>query len=109
MLGSGSTRRITAQQKRGVKGYFVGSRLEFLNSRLSEYVSLRGKCRNRFWGALYEAWWQKYPWRLPDDVEPPSNDPGRMMELARTGSGDVEEKKKVEIKLRKVGFLREFC
>ena len=79
-----------------------------MNSRLDEYVSLRGKCRVKFWFELFQAWWQKYPWRLPDNVEPPSDDPGKMMELARTGSGDEEEKRKVEEKLRSVSFLWEF-
>ena len=91
-------------QKRGVKGYFTGSRLELLNSYRDEYISLRGKSRAKFWHRFYEHWWSTYPWRLDDHEEPPANDPEKMAELSEVGV-DQELKGAVEKNLRDVSPL----
>ena len=93
-------------EKRGVKSYFVSSQEEFLNGYLDQYVAMRGKDRSQFWFEVFVAWWAKYPWRLPDDTEPPSNDPDKMAELAYTEDEDKKEKAQVEKALCKVSFNR---
>ena len=60
-----------------------------------EYVSLRGKSRHDFWRRVYIAWWEMYPWRLPDGEEPPANDPGKMEALSYVG-GDEDKKAKAK-------------
>ena len=101
--------RATAQpQKRGVKGYFTGSRLEFLTSYCDEYISLRGQSRHQFWFNLFNEWWMRYPWRLLDNEEPPTNDPKMMEALAYVGEEDEEAKRSVEEKLREVSMPEVF-
>ena len=96
--------RLAGQpKKRGVKSYYNGSRLMFLEGHFDEYVALRGKSRHNFWYRLYNSWWEKYPWRLPDSEEPPADNPGRMEELSHVGEDeDREAKAEVEAKARKV-------
>lgn len=90
-------------KKRGVKSYYQGSRLAFLEGHFNEYVSLRGKSRHNFWHRVYNTWWERYPWRLPDDEEPPTHDPERMKEVSHVGGDeDREAKAEVEAKARKV-------
>lgn len=90
-------------QKRGPKGHYTGSRLEFLTSYCDEYTALRGKARHQFWFKLFGEWWKRYPWRLQDDQEPPLDDPEKMVELARAESDEDKEKKNaVEQKVREV-------
>ena len=90
-------------KKRGAKNYFTGSRLTFLEGHCDKYISLRGKSRHEFWHALFNDWWQKYPWRLPDNEEPPADDPARMAELSYAGGDeDSEAKVVVEARVRKV-------
>ena len=72
-----------------------------------EYISLRGKDRHKFWFKLYEEWWTRYPWRLPDHEEPPVNDPKKMEELAYVGEGDEKLKSMVEEKVRDVSLFVE--
>ena len=67
-----------------------------------EYVALRGKSRRQFWFELFNKWWRRYPWRLQDNKEPPTDDPKKMEELARVGPGDEKAKSMVEEKLRDV-------
>ena len=95
---------IAQPQKHGAKGYFTGSRLEFLSQYCDEYISLRGKKRAQFWDKLFERWWQTYPWRLADDEEPPTGDPEKMRVLSQV-DGDYDLKGSVEKKLRDVGIL----
>lgn len=96
------TYRMTAEpQKRGAKPHYTGSRLTFLEGYLDEYVSLRGKSRRKFWHELFEAWWQKYPWRLPETAEPPTNDLEKMRELSFVGA-DVDAKADTETRGREV-------
>lgn len=97
-------RTLDRPQKRGAKGYYTGSRLAFLESRLDEYISLRGKSRHHFWYELYEAWWEKFPWRLPDKEEPPTDDNAKMKQLAYLGVDDANEKAKVEAQTHEVSF-----
>lgn len=79
-----------------------------MNSHVDEYVALRGKSRLQFWFELYREWWQRYPWRLPDDVEPPTDDLEKMAELASVKKDEEGKKYEVEEALRKVSFLAEF-
>ena len=90
-------------KKRGKKGYYTGSRLEFLTGYCDEYNSLRGKDRHQFWFKLFTEWWKRYPWRLEDNEEPPVNSLEEMIKLAYVGDvGDVERKAHVEQKVRDV-------
>lgn len=94
---------IAQPKKRGAKNYYTGSRLVFLEGYCDAYISLRGKSRHEFWRTLFNDWWQRYPWRLPDNEEPPAGDPGRMAELSYVeGDEDMEAKGLVEARVRKV-------
>ena len=101
-------RTIAEPQKRGVKGYFTGSRLEFLTGYRDEYISLHRKSRHQFWHKFFGVWWEKYPWRLADHEEPPIGDPKKMEELAYVGE-DESKKRAVEEALREVSsFVENF-
>ena len=78
----------------------------FLESHCDEYASLRGRSRREFWHKLFEVWWQRYPWRLPDKEEPPANDPEKMVELSYIGA-DADEKAAVEARVREVSSSAE--
>ena len=68
-----------------------------------EYNALRGRDRHQFWFKLFTEWWQRYPWRLEDHEEPPTNNPEKMVELAYVGDeSDVEKKAEVEQRVRDV-------
>ena len=98
---------VSAQpQKRGAKPYYTGSRLAFLEGYRDEYISLRGKKRQQFWHRLFAEWWEKYPWRLKDHEEPPTNDHKKMLELASVGT-DEDLKKEIEAKTRQVSLVIE--
>ena len=97
------THRIIAEpQKRGPKGYFSGTRLAFLTGYCDEYIALRGKDRHQFWSALFSEWWKRYPWRLDDHEEPPTNNREKMKELAYARGEDKDAKSAVEKRLREV-------
>ena len=66
-----------------------------------EYVSLHGKSHHQFWFKFFNEWWAKYPWRLPDNEEPPTDNLKKMEELAHIG-GDEGLKSIVEEKLHEV-------
>ena len=93
----------TPAQRRGPKGYFQGSRKEFLESYLLAYLACKKGSRQSFWHKLYSAWWQRYPWRLYDNEEPPAEDPEKMARLAAVAPGDETRKALVEQKLTDVG------
>ena len=79
-----------------------------MNSHFDEYVSLRGKSRHQFWHTVFNGWWDRYPWRLPDDKEPPADDPEKMKELAYVGGEkDKQAKMMVEKATREVGLSAE--
>ena len=58
--------------------------------------------RQNFWYGFWAAWWQRYPWKLEDDQEPPKEDPEKMRRLASVAPGEEQDKKEVEQKLREV-------
>ena len=96
-------RTVVQPKKRGPKGYYKGSRLTLLESYCDEYVLLRNKSHHHFWHKLFEAWWQKYPWCLLNEEEPPLDDPTRMQALSYVwGDEDLEEKAVVAARVRKV-------
>ena len=88
--------------RRGPKGYFQGSRKIFLESQLPAYLVAKKGHRHSFWYGFWSAWWQRYPWRLADDKEPPKDDPEKMARLASVASGDKQAKQEVEQKLHEV-------
>ena len=95
--------------RRGPKGYFDGSRIVFLESRLPAYRAARKGNRQTFWHKLFSAWWQQYPWRLADSREPPTNDLEKMAGLASAGPDDSAQKGVIERRLEEVRsfhFLR---
>jgi hypothetical protein len=67
-------------------------------------VSGKGN-RKDFWHELRSAWWKRYPWKLDDDKEPPTNDPDEMLRLASVEPDEAPTKKAVETQLTKVWFL----
>ena len=88
-----------APSRRGPKGYFQGSRKDFLEGWLPEYTAAKKGCRQNFWYDFWSAWWQHYPWRLDDGEEPPKDNPEKMRRLASIASGEEKIKKEVEQKL----------
>lgn len=89
----------TESKRRGPKGYFQGSRKEFLESQLPAYLATRKTSRRGFWHVFWSNWWGRYPWRLDDSEEPPTNDPAEMEELGRDGPDDKHLKAEVEQRL----------
>ena len=89
-------------QRCGPKGYFQGSRKEFLEGQLPEYKSFKRGNRQVFWYKLYCAWWQRFPWKLSDDEEPPSDNSARMANLAAVAPGEEDQKKHVESRITEV-------
>ena len=92
----------TPAQRRGPKGYFQGSRKKFLEDYLPTYVSYTKGNRHKFWHDLFNVWWQRYPWKLNDKQEPPTDDSEKMTRLASVGPGDRAIKAAVEEKLTEV-------
>ena len=76
--------------------------MDFLESKVSEYNSFKKGNRAKFWYELYCAWWEKFPWKLSDDEEPPTDDPAKMAQLASVAPGEGARKQEVEAKLTKV-------
>ena len=76
-------------------------RLALLELYSDRYIMLHGKSRLQFWHDFYSNWWKRYPWHLPDDEEPPTDDSKKMEELAHVGENE-NAKSKVEKKLRTV-------
>lgn len=65
-------------------------------------MSTKKGSRRGFWHDLWSAWWERFPWKLNDEDEPPA-DPD---ELARLGEVTPDEeglKKEVEAALADVG------
>jgi len=81
--------------RRGPKGYFNGSRKELLEDHLPAYLATGKGNRQKFWHGLFSAWWNRYPWRLADDQEPPTDNPEEMARLALAGPDDSAQKKLV--------------
>ena len=86
----------------GPKGYFKGSRKEFLKSYLQEYKMTKRGSHQNFWHKFYCAWWHHYPWRLNNDEEPPVDNPTRIANLAAVVPGEESQKKEVEKQLTEV-------
>lgn len=93
------------EQRRGRKSYFQGSRKEFLESRVAAYNSLKKGNRKNFWHELYSAWWERFPWKLPDNEEPPTDNPAKMVQLGSVAPGEEVVKRQVEENLTKVRWV----
>lgn len=91
-------------KQRGPKGYFHGSRKDFLETQLPAYLATKKGSRQNFWHGFWSAWWEHFPWKLGDDDEPPAN-PDEMERLALVGAGEEDLKKAVEEKLTVVRYL----
>lgn len=108
---SGSVNTLThlaedaPSRRRGPKGYFQGSRKEFLEDQLPKYLACKKGSRQDFWHRLYSAWWLRFPWRLEDTREPPTDHPERMIRLAAVAPGDEAEKILVEEALTEVRLI----
>ena len=85
--------------QRGPKGYFQGSRREFLESNLPAYMAVKKGSRLSFWHKFWSAWWARYPWKLGDSAEPPT-DAEEMKKLASVGHGEDNLKEGVETRLK---------
>lgn len=78
-------------------------------SNLSAYMECRKGNRQGFWHNLYATWWQRYPWKLEDDKEPPTNDPDEMARLASVVPGEEGSKAAVKQRLTKVRWIFIHC
>lgn len=90
---------LTENKRRGPRGHYHGSRKDFLESQLPSYIALRKGSRQSFWHKLYTSWWKRYPWKLGDDEEPPTDNPDEMARLAEVSSGENDQKREVERQL----------
>lgn len=98
-----SAENVTQEQpRRGPKEHFNGSRKIYLQSRLPAYIASKKGSRQKFWHALYSGWWERFPWKLGDDKEPPTNDPAEMTRLASIAPGEEAWKEQVETRLKRV-------
>jgi hypothetical protein len=95
-------------QRRGPKGHFQNARLEFLEGQVPAYLATKKGGRQKFWHDLYCGWWQRFPWKLSDDEEPPTNDPEEMARLASVAPGDADLKAQVEKRLNDVRWANLF-
>jgi hypothetical protein len=82
--------------RRGPKGYFKGSRKDYLESQLPEYAASKKGGRLHFWHGFYCGWWERFPWKLDDQEEPPQNNPEMMASLASVERGEDGRKKDIE-------------
>ena len=89
-------------EKRGPKGHFQGSRKEYLGSQLPFYTATKKGNRQIFWHNFWSGWWEHFPWKLPDDKEPPVDNPKKMGELASAGLDEKKFKSEVEAHLSDV-------
>lgn len=89
-------------QRRGPKGYFHGSRKEFLESQVPAYSACKKGSRQNFWHGLYCGWWERFPWKLGDNEEAPADDPDKMASLASVEPGEADRKAGVEKQLTTV-------
>jgi hypothetical protein len=71
-------------KKRGQPTDFKGQRLDFLTSRIPDYVEAvkkkgtsEGKTKglSTFWASFFDDYWKRFPWELPFDVDPDPNAP----------------------------------
>lgn len=88
--------------RRGPKGYFQGSRKEFLEAQLPAYRATKKGSRQSFWHQFWSGWWAQYPWKLDDHEEPPADKPEEMVILASVAPGEADLKTEIERKLTDV-------
>lgn len=96
-------------KRRGRKGYFQGSREEYLESHLPAYRALGKGRRGNFWTELFNGWWERYPWKLSDKEEPPTNDEEEMARLSEVGPGEIGLQNAVVKALTDVGQSFSLC
>jgi hypothetical protein len=63
-------RRQSPAKKRGNKGNFVGSRLEYLDTFWEAYCAAKGSNDkthkfSKFWPVVFEGYWERFDWRVP--------------------------------------------
>lgn len=80
----------------------------FLESNIPAYLASSKGSRQGFWHELYSDWWKRYPWKLEDSQEPPTEDPDEMARLASVQPGEEPKKALVEQQLTNVGQLFTF-
>lgn len=95
---------VGPKQRRGPKGYFQGTRKDFLEAQLPTYIASKGN-RRKFWHDFYCAWWLRYPWKLEDNQEPPTDKASEMSQLASVGPGEKKKKEGVEKLLSDVRWV----
>jgi hypothetical protein len=83
-------------RRRGPRGHFLGSRKVFLEGYLPAYLACKRGNRGSFWHELQCSWWDRYPWKLNDDQEPPTDDPEEMAKLASVEPDEEDKKALVE-------------
>jgi hypothetical protein len=88
--------------RRGPKGYFKDSRLAYLERNLPAYNATTKGNRNNFWHKFYTGWWQRFPWKLDDGDEPPTDSPSKMAGLGSVAPGEDVPKGEVEKRLTEV-------
>jgi hypothetical protein len=86
-------------KRRGPKGHYTGSRKAFLEGNIPAYLAAKRGNRQSFWHELRSRWWERYPWKLDDEQEPPTDDPVEMAKLASVEPGEECAKSLVEERL----------
>ncbi|KAJ7430404.1 hypothetical protein FB451DRAFT_1199099 [Mycena latifolia] len=82
---------VGARRKPGNKGDFRGAWLEFLNSKVDEYVTAsKEKTTRDFFRGLMTDYWSRFHWTLPLDVEPE----GRAPDDGEMSEAELKEKEK---------------
>jgi hypothetical protein len=89
-------------KRRGPKGYFRDSQLAYLESNLPAYNATTKGNRHNFWHKFYTGWWQRFPWKLGDGDEPPTDGLSAMAGLGSVAPGEQELKGEVEQRLNEV-------
>jgi hypothetical protein len=84
-------------RKAGNQGNFHGSRLAFLESKLSDYyAAVSMKTTSKFWSPTYSLYHQEFDWRIPLN-EPYPDGHFFPSEEEDTALDDTEAKKKKDI------------
>ena len=59
-------------------------------------------CPRRETARLHTGWWERFPWKLKDDEELPTENPDEMARLAKVAPSEEGQKQEVEKCLQEV-------
>lgn len=91
-------------KKRGNKGDFHGSRLAYLNSRLTAYNLAGTKVSfPDFWLETMRGYWSRFPWYIPITEEPPAEIPDE--DISNMSADELVDRAKIMTALEEVSRL----